>query len=51
MIIDEEQLFTLYMQWVNKVAEDNDWKTTFGPKEIVHTIANIIKEHPEIIKQ
>ena len=31
------------MQWVDKVTEDNDWKTQFTPKEIVYKICEIIE--------
>lgn len=50
MQIDKEELYRMYMEWVDKVSEDCDWKTTFGPKEIVHAIAHIIETHPELIK-
>jgi len=50
MIINKEELYKLYMEWVDKVSEDNDWKTLFGPEEIVHSIANIIENNPQLIK-
>ena len=50
MEINKEELHTLYMEWVNKVADECDWKTTFGTEEIVHAIARIIETHPELIK-
>ena len=50
MKINKEELLELYMEWVNKVAEDFDWKTTFGPEEIVHSIANIIEKNPQLIQ-
>jgi len=50
MIINKEELFKLYMEWVNKVSENNDWKTSFGPEEIVHSIANIIENNPQLIQ-
>ena len=50
MQIDKEQLHKLYMEWVDKVAEECDWKTTFEPKEIVYAIAKLLEEHPELIK-
>jgi hypothetical protein len=49
MEINKEELHTLYMERVNKVADECDWKTTFGTKEIVHAIAHIIETHPELI--
>jgi hypothetical protein len=50
MEINKEELHRLYMEWVNKVADECDWKTHFGTKEIVHAIAHIIETHPELIK-
>jgi hypothetical protein len=50
MTINKEELYKLYMEWVDKVSEDNDWKTSFGPKEIVDSIANIIENNPQLIK-
>jgi hypothetical protein len=48
--IDKEKLYELYMNWVNDVAEECDWKTSFGPKEIVNAIANILETNPQLIK-
>ena len=50
MKINKEELFKLYMEWVDEIAEDNDWKTSFGPEEIVHSIANIIENNPQLIQ-
>ena len=49
MKIDKEQLHKLYMDWVHQVAEQHDWKTTFGPKEIVYSIAHILETNPNLI--
>jgi len=49
MKIDEKKVYKLYMEWVNKVSDEFDWKTTFGPKEIVNKIVNIIETYPELI--
>ena len=49
MIINKDKLFELYTEWVNGVAEECDWKTHFGPKEIVNTIANILENNPQLI--
>lgn len=51
MTIDKEKLFELYMQWVNEVSEECDWKTHFGPEEIVYAISDIIVRNPDLIKQ
>jgi hypothetical protein len=50
MEINKQELFKLYMEWVDRVSEDIDWKTQFGPEEIVHSIANILEKNPELIK-
>ena len=42
--MNKEKIFKLYMQWVDKVTEDNDWKTQFTPKEIVYKICEIIEK-------
>jgi hypothetical protein len=49
--INKEQLYLLYMQWVEEVTEECDWKTSFGPQEIVYAIAAILENNPELIKE
>ena len=39
------------MEWVNNVADELDWKTHFGPEEIVYAIADILEKNPDLIKQ
>ena len=51
MKINTEELYKLYMEWVYSVSEDCDWKTSFDAKEIVHSIANILENNPDLIKQ
>ena len=43
-MINKEKIYALYMQWVDKVTEDNDWKTQFTPREIVNKICEIIED-------
>jgi hypothetical protein len=50
MEINKEELYKLYMEWVDKVAEECDWKTSFGPEEIVHAIARILETNNNLIK-
>lgn len=50
MKVDKERLYKLYMEWVDDVVEECDWKTSFGPEEIVYAIGTIIEENPELIK-
>ena len=45
--IDREALYDLYMA---KVAEECDWVTHFGPKEIVNMISELIEENPKLMK-
>lgn len=51
MEIDKKELFDLYMKWVDEVTEECDWKTTFGPEEIVYAIASILENNPKLIKK
>ena len=50
MEINKEELYKLYMEWVNKISEECDWKTSFNPEEIVYSIANILETNPDLIK-
>ena len=50
-MIDKEKLFTLYMQWVDEVLEECDWKTSFHPKEIVYAIAKILENNPKLLNK
>lgn len=50
MHIDKEELYFLYMEWVDKVSNDCDWKTSFTPKEIVYSISHILETNPQLIK-
>lgn len=47
--INTEELYKLYMEWVDDVAEACDWKTHFTPDEIVHAIARILENNPQLI--
>jgi hypothetical protein len=49
MKINKDELYKLYMEWVDRVSEDCDWKTSFEPEEIVHSIANILENNPQLI--
>ena len=51
MEIDKIELYRLYMEWVNQVSEELDWKTHFGPEEIVYAIANILENNKDLIKK
>jgi hypothetical protein len=45
MKINRELLFQLYMERVDEIVEVCDWKTNFGPEEIVGIIASIIEDN------
>lgn len=47
--INRDELYKLYMEWVDRVSETCDWKTHFGPEEIVDSIANILETNPHLI--
>jgi len=49
MQINRDELYKLYMEWVDRISEDCDWVTSFGAEEIVHSIANILETHPQLI--
>jgi hypothetical protein len=48
MKINKEELYKLYMEWVDKVAEECDWKTSFTPEEIVEAISTILENNPQL---
>ena len=47
MKIDREQILKEYLDWINKVSEDNEHKTHFEPKEIVFKVIDIIESKDE----
>jgi hypothetical protein len=48
MKINREELYKLYMEWVEQVTEECDWKTSFGPLEIVEAISTILENNPHL---
>jgi hypothetical protein len=48
MKINREELYKLYMEWVEQVTDECDWKTSFGPEEIVGAIATILENNPHL---
>lgn len=50
MKVDQEKLYKLYMEEVDRITEICDWVTHFGPKEIVAMISNIIEKNPDLIE-
>lgn len=51
MKIDRDELFRLYMLKVDETCEECDWVTSFGPEEIIHMVADIMEENPQLIKR
>ena len=49
MKINKEKLYNLYMEKVDRICEECDWVTDFGPKEIVDMISIIIENNPELL--
>lgn len=49
--IDRDRLYEKYMDWVNQVSEDCEWKTFFGAEEIVNKISDILEEDSQMIHQ
>ena len=49
MKINREALYIMYMEKVGKISDDIDWKTQFGPEEIVDMIADIIEKESKIL--
>ncbi len=49
MIINKPKLYDLYMDKVSQISEICDWKTQFGPEEIVNLIAEIIENNPDLV--
>lgn len=50
MEINKEQVYKLYMQKVEKIADECDWKTHFTPEECVNLVCNVLQENPSLIE-
>jgi hypothetical protein len=48
MKINREKLYKLYMESEDKVTDQCDWKTSFGPEEIVEAISTILENNPHL---
>jgi len=48
--INREELLSLYMKEVDDICEECDWKTSFGPKEIIAIISNILETNKDLIE-
>jgi len=38
----KEDILVEYLKWVDEVTEECDWKTHFGPEEIVSKVVDIV---------
>jgi len=50
MKINRKQLYKLYMKKVDEISETCDWKSEFGPEEIVGLISDILEENNNLIE-
>jgi hypothetical protein len=41
--MNKEKIYEKYMQWVEAVSEDCEWKTHFTAKELVYKVCSIIE--------
>lgn len=48
--IDKPALYEMYMDRVNYIVEEDEFKTHFTPVEIVYIIAEILEEHSYLIE-
>ena len=49
MKINRTKLYLLYMDRVAEISEACDWKSVFGPEEIVNLVADIIEYNPDLL--
>ena len=49
MKINRQLLYKSYMDKVNDICDDLEWKTDFGPLEIVNIISDILEECAETL--
>jgi hypothetical protein len=49
--LNKEKLYNLYMEKVDRICEECEWVTNFGPEEIVGMICNIIENNPDLIQK
>ena len=50
MKINREKLLELYMKEVDEICEVADWKTNFGPAEIINIISDIVEKNLKEIR-
>ena len=50
MKINKEELYKLYLQEMDEILEECDWKTHFSAQECVYLVSRILEANPELIK-
>ena len=48
MKIDRAKLLKLYLQEVDKICDECDWKTHFEPSEIIGIVANLLENNSDL---
>lgn len=48
--INQQHLLAIYMNVVDDISEECDWKTSFGPKEIISIISTILEANANLIE-
>jgi hypothetical protein len=49
MKINREELYNIYMQQVEDIAEECDWVVRFEPRDIVNIISHILETNLNLI--
>lgn len=49
MKIDKQQLYELYMQEVENIANECEWKTHFTAEECVNMVVSILEKNPSLV--
>ena len=49
MKINKEKLYELYMQAVDEILDECDWKTHFTAQECVYLVLRVLEQNPELI--
>jgi len=50
MKINKEKLYELYLQAMDEILEECDWKTHFSAQECVYLVSRVLEQNPELIK-
>jgi hypothetical protein len=50
MKINKEELYKLYMDECNNIAEECDWVTHFTAADCVNIVASVLEKNPELIE-